>query len=373
MYIKKTYELGEVVEVMKYCSGNYGAPGCSREPKRKQTPEKVTKQNRANRVRFMQRLLIANFWEGGWHVVLTYRKGGGPGDIGEAKRRVREFCGNMREAYRKAGHEFRYICVTEIGSRGAAHHHLVIEDIATEALSTKREVAEFWGYGSAHYTSLYQEGEYRELAEYLVKEEGKEGQRCRYTRSRNLIVPQPRKEKVRGRKWEEEPQPEKGWHIIRDSLVNGMNPATGLPYQRYMMRRLGKEAVSADGRDKDVRGDVMEKPGKAGWRGDVACGMHEARGAHNQAGNCPRRKWDRGPGSAAGAGRCPQHTEEAMPHKGIHKLSACIGRCAERLASAVEGSRMGKRKREAGEERGSMGGIPGKRRPPYAHGSRRKP
>lgn len=41
-----------------------------------------------------------------------------------------------------------------------------------------------------------------------------------------------------GERWQREPKPEKGWYIIKDSIVNGINPVTGYPYQHYTMRKV---------------------------------------------------------------------------------------------------------------------------------------
>ncbi len=373
MHIEKIYDLGEVKEITKYCPGNYGAPGRGRAPKEKETTERAKKQNRRNQVRFMQRLLIANFWEGGWHLVLTYRKELMPADIEGAKKKVRKFLDSMRESYKKAGHEFKYICVSEVGSRGAAHHHVVIEDIATEKLSTKKMVAQFWVNGSQHFTPLRQEGEYKELAEYLVKDKGKDGQRCRYTRSRNLLVPEPKREKVYGQKIKGEPEPEEGWYVIKGTLESGLNPATGLPYQRYMVRSLEKREVPQGGGSQDIRGKLMEKPGKAGWGGDVARRVQKAWQAKAQGRVHTPGSGDRGTGHIDGTDKCGLHPENALPDKNKPGVRACVGRCAKRLVSAVEGKRLEKRQGEAGKKCRALGTVRRKSRAARPCGGKRGP
>ena len=84
MYTKVTYDLGEVKEIQKYYPGNYGAPGCPREKKRKRTPEEIKRQNETNKVRKVQRLILANFSEGDLHLILTYRKDLRPETAAEA-------------------------------------------------------------------------------------------------------------------------------------------------------------------------------------------------------------------------------------------------------------------------------------------------
>lgn len=368
MYIEKIYDLGDVKEVARYFPGNYGAPGCRRAPKKKATPEDIKRQNERNRARKIQRLILANFRQGDWYLTLTYRMPERPADMKGAKGHRKDFLDSMRDACRRAGYEFKFLCVTEIGKRGAVHHHLVIEDIATPELNTKNMVMEYWKYGGKHFTPLYEEGEYEELSDYMAKEEGKERS---YTRSRNLIVPEPVKRRVWGRKWEDEPEPEKGWHIIKDSLINGINPATGAPYQHYMMRRLERKEASVHAPGTDIHSGFMERPGKEGRRGGMDPGIHKRWGAKDQGRLHPPGKRDPGAGNPDGNGqRLPrdgcagkeEHAGRAVHRKGIHKLHACIGRCAKRLASAVAGKRLEERPGKPGKECRALGDAVRKKR-----------
>lgn len=356
MYIEKTYDLGDVKEVARYYPGRYGAPGCRRRPKKKATPEDIRRQNQRNRARKIQRLILANFKENDWYLTLTYRKGERPGNMGEAKGQRKKFFADMRKAYKKAGYEFKFVCVTEIGKRGAAHHHIILEDIATPELNTTKMITKFWKHGGSHFKPLYEEGEFERLADYLTKEQGKE---CNYTRSRNLIVPQPRKEKVYHRKWDGEPKPEEGYYVIKDTLVNGTNPVTGRPYQHYMMRRKG----GSDGSE-GVRRNLMEGAGKEGRRGGMAGRMHGPWGAGNQAGAYTPGKWNPGTRGADGAGERPPCPEKAVQHPGIRKLWARARRGAKRLAQAVAGKRVEERQGEGSKERRRVGSRDGKGRAP---------
>lgn len=40
--------------------------------------------------------------------------------------------------------------------------------------------------------------------------------------------------------WPKEPKAKKGYYIIADSVIQGENPVTGYPYQRYMMQKSPK-------------------------------------------------------------------------------------------------------------------------------------
>ncbi len=239
MYAKVVYDMGWVKEVKKYYPGNYGAPGQKRKKKEKPTPEVIIRQNHSNRVKKIQRLILANFREGDWHLVLKYKKDKRPESIRDAKKILKKFIDAMRETYKKAGRPFKYICVTERGKRGACHHHLIIEDIVDSKLNTKKVVMKLWREGSWAFIPLYEDGEFEDLADYIAKKETKEeNEGCSYSRSRNLITPQPQKEIIRHKRWSREPRPEKGWYILPDSVRNGENPVTGYPYQCYMMRRI---------------------------------------------------------------------------------------------------------------------------------------
>ena len=110
-------------------------------------------------------------------------------------------------------------------------------------------IRKYWEYGHIALTDLYEEGAYQRLAEYIVKAETKDPNgKSSYTRSRgNLIEPQAESKIMLRKSWPKEPRPKKGYYIIADSVIQGENPVTGYPYQRYMMQKLPK--VGAVGRE----------------------------------------------------------------------------------------------------------------------------
>lgn len=238
MYERVTYDMGWVMDVENRYPGNWGAPEKERQPKRKRTPEEIKKQNQRNRAKYLQRLIITNFKKGDWHIILKYRPKDRPVTWEEAKKQIKKFIDKMRKAHKKAGLPFKWIKITERGKKGQAlHHHMIIQDI--DQLNTVKLVKELWEYGNTCFIDLYEDGEFKNLAEYIVKAETKEEDTwCTYSRSRNLKKPKKEKEKIRRKRWPEEPKPKKGWYIIKDSIVNGTNPVTRHPYQHYSMRRL---------------------------------------------------------------------------------------------------------------------------------------
>ena len=254
MYVREVYDLGQVMQVKNFYPGYRGAPGKKRAKKRKPTPEEMKRQNETNRWRKLQRIILANFRAGDWHLILKYRKGEAPEDYREAEEQRRRFIGKMRAALKKAGIAFRWIAVTERGKKGQVlHHHLIIEDIVSGKTNMVQLVKRYWTFGNAFFVSLYEDGEYEKLAEYIVKAETKEECRwCTYSRSRNLTIPQPKRKVMRRRIWKKEPAAKKGWYVVKDSIVNGTNPFTDRPYQYYTMRRL---AAGRGGRLKGGDGD----------------------------------------------------------------------------------------------------------------------
>ena len=240
IYKKTTYDMGVIRQIEKCRPGNYGAPGEKREKKRKRTPEEVQRQNERNRWKKIQRIILANYKDGDWHLILKYRKGEQPENYKEAVKHRKDFIDSMRDAYRKAGLKFKWIAVTERGKKGhVLHHHLIIEDIDQDGVKTVGLVKKFWKHGSQFFSSLYEDGDYEKLAEYIVKSETKEECGwCTYSRSRNMIVPQPKVEIVPHRKWRDPPVAPRGWYVVKDSIWNGINPVTGYPVQHYTIKKL---------------------------------------------------------------------------------------------------------------------------------------
>ncbi len=251
MYIRKRYDLGTVIDIENHYPGNFGAPGVPREKKRKRTPEDIARQNATNRGKFLRRLILMNFVEGDWHLILTHRSRDRP-DFRTGRKLVKKFISAMRKEFKKEGIAFKYILVSEIGKRGqAVHHHLVIEDICRQGLNTVQLVKKLWTHGNKHYIPLYADGEYQKLAEYIIKKETKsEAEWCTYTRSRNLKLPVAERKRMRRKRWPADPKPEKGCYIIKESIVNGWNPVTDYPYQHYSMRRIAGQQRRKRGKNR---------------------------------------------------------------------------------------------------------------------------
>lgn len=223
MYVKKTYRYADIVEVHKHHTSRYGDHR-KRGRKRQETTETAKAANDRRRREHLFRILAANFKEGDSHVTLTYKDN--PED---AKKEISKFLRVLRKETKKQGTELKYVYVTETGKRGKVHHHIVL-NITDTALIRKT-----WKAGGVKISPLYPDKDYEKLAEYLLKAQG-EGKN-RYHGSRNLEIPQPVTEVIKANSWKEEPVPEAGYWIPKDSIVSDVN-ADGYPYQRYKMIRV---------------------------------------------------------------------------------------------------------------------------------------
>ncbi len=250
MYIKKTWYTNRTIEVEKTYQWRYGAPGMPRSLKKKATPEDIARQNEWIAEKTLRRTINYNFGVNDLHLILTYRKDNRPAPELQPKL-LRKFLGKMRSAYKKAGFEFKYIISTEYGSRGAVHHHLIINSVNAPGISTTSLVNRLWEYGRPMWVPLDDTGEYKDLAEYIIKDTAKcfrqEGNpfRQRYSCSRNLVKPEPEVEQMSAARWRDEPkitkqQEKDGWWLDYDSIVTGFNRVTGYPYQYYTLRRMGE-------------------------------------------------------------------------------------------------------------------------------------
>jgi len=230
MYTRSEWRYGEYREIKKYYTGKQRTgPRGKRE---KRTSEEMTRYNQKQRARHVQRIILANFRPGDWHLTLSYAPERRPESIEEANRIMSAFIRRLRRGLQKTGEELKYIYVTERGKKGACHHHMILKDVT----GMKNLILDNWKNGAISFVPLYADGEMEKLAEYVVKKETKEAGGKTYRRSRNLIIPAPKVEKIPAMVWTQNPKPPKGWEIV--SLENGVNAVTGLPYQRIMMRRM---------------------------------------------------------------------------------------------------------------------------------------
>lgn len=248
-YYKRTTVAGKTIEVEKYYNNNHKKKGIKRGDKVKPTTEGQKKINSRNSERKLRQLLNANFEEGDIHLILDYiRVEGEPDRTAEEMRHdIDIFLRECRKEYRKAGLEFRYVHVMEIGERGARHHHLVVNRIATEILQKCWNKA-YKKQNKIKAFNLDNSGNYAKLASYLVKYTDKHRkkedgalQKKRWNASKNLKRPEPEIKVISERDFfRTEPKPIKGYYVDKGSVCVGIHSPEyyGYGFLRYIMVRL---------------------------------------------------------------------------------------------------------------------------------------
>lgn len=240
-YYKRRIEAGAVVEIEKWQTiGMRGGKKLERAKKENPTPEAMFLINERNAAAKLRRKLNANFGPGDFHVILVYHKASLP-SVEESRVRLEKFLRSLRGHFKARGRELKYIAVTE-HPRGNIHHHIVIPACDIRVLSSlwTRIDRSHW---RVKVFPLDDSGQYRQLADYLIKEtsktfrDGKGAYRKRWNESRNLVRPKETVKKIRAREWKRDPAPESGYRIERDTIDTGVNPFNGLIWQRYSMVR----------------------------------------------------------------------------------------------------------------------------------------
>lgn len=243
MYIRLTYDFPDGQEVEEYHTAKYGAPGQKRKARAKPTPEQVSRHNSLNRIKAIRRLIRWNFKEDDYWLTVTYKKEERPPDMDTAAHDIKLLLNRLRPYYKKAGVQMKWMVKTEIGSRGGIHHHLLINRIPNlDSILGKK-----WKKGGIYIRLLYSQGGYQKLAEYIEKREGKE---YRFSRSRNLIRKDPKKEIMRRGTFSKAPKAKKGYWIIPDSIVEMINPL-GFPSRHYCTQKIEDNRIRGSGRKRE--------------------------------------------------------------------------------------------------------------------------
>lgn len=248
-YIKDVWRFPGSNEYEYKYAGNYGAKGEKRSKRKKASPEQIKRQNQTNKEKKVRRIIKANFKKGDLWTTLKYPAGTRK-TFAEVKKDFESFRRSLRNQYKKLNQDFKYIYRIEVGALGGIHIHILINRI--EGADTDVMIQTAWKYGIANYESIYDAGGYAKLANYIVKqpEEGSEEyeqlslfpdeekkEMVKYSTSRNLIRPEPERTEYRRRTvrriLEDGPTPTPGYFIDPDSIVQGINPYTGMSYLHY--------------------------------------------------------------------------------------------------------------------------------------------
>lgn len=238
-YFKETVFYGDYADIKVYHTVHQlNTLPVHRRPAFRETSAAQEEVNRRNSVTSLRRLIVCNFSPGDLHIQLKYiRKKGTPYRSEEEMRKdIAAFHRKMRAQYRKAGLEYKYIHVMEIGIRGARHHHLIVPYIDI------RLIQKHWNFARVTFTPL-DGGDYKKLAAYLVKQTDelfrqKKLMRQRYNCSKGLIRPIVKKVKItRAATFKRLQKVPKGYILVRDSEVMGVDHY-GHVFYRYTLKRI---------------------------------------------------------------------------------------------------------------------------------------
>lgn len=201
------------------------------------TSEAVKKNNMRIAVWRLWMLLANNFDSTGSHVTLTYAGNEPTKEQAAADRK--KMIAQLRKEFKRQGKELKYVIVTEYKNK-RIHHHIVMNSQDVEL------VTRLWGKGGVHFTALREEGDFHDLAEYLIKEtektfrESDSQHKQRYSRSRNLIMPVTKKDETTLKEMTDEPEPISGYYIPKDRVRRYEHPVTGLEHLEYIEVALGE-------------------------------------------------------------------------------------------------------------------------------------
>lgn len=241
-YVQSITRAGKTVEIEKYYTYRCKAKGVKRGEVKNPTSEEQEKINLRQAEKKLRRRINANFVEGDFHIICDYKKEERPSTKEEMREDIEKALRKLRGEFKRQGKELKYIHVMEIGSKGATHHHLVINYIDTKILQ------KCWTKGRVKVFPLDDTGQYGELAAYLIKQtsKSKELQSKKWNSSKNLIIPEPEITIINHREWfrtDATPKPKKGYYIDKNSIKKGIDKFSGYGYLRYTMIKIPDGAM----------------------------------------------------------------------------------------------------------------------------------
>lgn len=238
MYYRDTIVAGRTIIRSLKATSRVNTGKQKRAPKQHPTSEAVAKVNFRNAVKILTAKLNHNFKPGDYHIVLTYA--GEAPDQQEAKKNLKRFIENMRNYCKKNDIEFKWVVVTEYKHK-RIHHHMVMSKVELDIIN------KYWPHGFEYPVLLDDTGNYNKLAEYLLKEtketfkEESSVQKRRYSTSRNVVMPEVKREKVAGREVEKEIKALKGYYVDQDTVERYEHAILRVQCMEYIMVSLDEQ------------------------------------------------------------------------------------------------------------------------------------
>lgn len=246
-YIKKEIKAGRTIEIIKYYDHSHHPKDIKRE-RIKKDPERIEKENISKATKKLTRILNNNFVDGDIYATLTYKKTKGTTtkSLKEVEKDIKQVINRLRGIYKKNNQSLKYVYVTSLGEGGKTPHaHIVINGLDCDYQKTIGLLSDLWlakeYRGRIKPQSLYSNGQYKELAAYIIKnglekrrakESGGKNKRL-WTCSQNLEKPKEVKTVIKAIRYgQRSPQPPKGYYLDLDTYKSGYT-AAGYPYITY--------------------------------------------------------------------------------------------------------------------------------------------
>lgn len=241
-YVQKIIQAGPKLITRKYITGRIGSKDAKRK-RIKPTTETVMKWQDKRACDKVEELLLANFKPGDLWCTFTLPPASTP-TADDLKVIQKEFFKELRKYCKKNDIEWKAIGQWGIGKRGNAHLHLVLPKMdsgVVEAFWQDIVGTEQCPYPRVNTRHLSRDYNWRNLADYIVKN-GKESFReakmtkSRYIRTRNLKQPKVEIRIIAAESWTDKPKPKKGYVVDYEHIRNDFT-ITGFPYQEYTQIR----------------------------------------------------------------------------------------------------------------------------------------
>lgn len=191
-YRAKTIKSGLMLECEAFPIWNTRAE--SRQARKHKSRQAQEKLNIENRKKLIARLTNANFTKSDLWVTVTYDKDHLPGSIDEANKILKNYLRRLRNMYKKAGLDFKYIYATH-GTKAPKnegggirwHHHIVMSGGID-----RDTIEQEWQCGGRTNARRLQPDKFEltGLAKYIGRGSVTEGKK-RWGHSLNLLIPKP--------------------------------------------------------------------------------------------------------------------------------------------------------------------------------------
>ena len=237
-YIRERYDLFNSIEVREHMDCRHHEEG-DRCEKRKRTPEEMKRANQRRKEEKARRLIWANFEPGDYVRTLTFKKDRRPKDMKEAQSIKARFLRQLAREYGKRYYKLLWIANIECTPKGAWHIHLICNRIEGGGDIIK----DLWRQYGGVYDQELADIQGKDIGAYITKspDSTDDGDHkvieSKYSHSRNLTVPEPKRTEISGWRMSDAPRVPKGFYLDKDSMYEGVNMA-GYQYRTYIIRRL---------------------------------------------------------------------------------------------------------------------------------------